>query len=88
MRNLFIVMQVKVDAKQVYLSTDISKVKIYQKQAISETKDLAKENLLTISEARDRLSSISEDYASLDVIPQGNLLVSELNKSKVPEVVK
>ena len=82
MINLFTVMRIKVNLSSTYLSVDTSKIKFYQKQAKDETRLNLKDSLITINEARNIYSKITEEYSNLKDIPAGNDIMVNLEKPK------
>jgi hypothetical protein len=81
MRSLVLLQQASgVDSKKIFLTFDISSVKLYQKQKMEEVFRVSEHNMSTINESRAILASLSETYGNFDDIPQGDVLNKELNK--------
>jgi hypothetical protein len=83
MISLFTVMRVPVDLQNIYLSVDTTGIKLYQKQAKVEVRELVKENIITINEGRKKLGEITESYADLQDLNQGSSLIIEYGKKTV-----
>ena len=73
-------MKVRVDLQNTYLSVDISDIKLYQKQAKTEVRELVKESIIKINEGRQKLGEITEAYADLEDIDKGDHLIIEYSK--------
>lgn len=88
MINLFTVLKIQVNLDKIYISIDISQVKIYQDIEKKEILDFTKESILTINEGRQKLTTVSERYADLTDIEQGDKLFIELKNTKDTEDVE
>lgn len=79
MKNLFIVMKVS-DGKNMYITFNTSKIKIYQEIDKKEVRELVKESVITVNEGRKKLGEISEEYANYDDLPQGSDLIVQFGR--------
>lgn len=79
-RNLLLIMKSKVNKDDIYLTFDISNVKIYQTAKINQLFNVSDRNLTTINEGRQLLGKFDDDYANLQDIESGKWLNKEITK--------
>lgn len=89
MQNLLTVMRSKGNIEKTYLYLNISGIKIYQKQILTEVTMLSQNNIITINQAQKVIANVKEDYADLTGNnPKYDVMNAELGgkQSQAPNV--